>query len=352
MNAIILVGGEGTRLRPLTSNLPKPMVPLANRPFLGYQLELLRKYGIRDIVFAVSYKMERIKDFYKDGSHWGVRIRYAIEKKPLGTGGAIKNAWNFSRSIGWGRGASVIFNGDTLSDMKLNRVLKTHRWRRADATLVLTKVEDPTKFGVVEFGLTWRVKKFVEKPGWDEVKSHWISAGTYIFEPHVFEMIPDYRVASVERELFPMLLEKKMRLFAYPSRNYWLDIGTPQNYLQANDDILEGRVAISHPREKVGRGIKTQLPRSGTYVKPYLIGNGCTVGQDVRIEKSVIGNGVVLGKGSLLERAILWDGVRIGEGSILKGCILGRNCRIGSHVHIKPGTVLGDNTRIERDSEV
>ncbi len=348
MRAIILVGGEGTRLRPLTLNLPKPIVPLVNKPLLEYQLELLKRHGIREVIFAVGYKPDLIKAVFGDGSKMGMQIFYAIESKPLGTGGAIKNAEKFIH------GPTIIFNGDVFTDLDLTVLTKFHHKKKAMATIVLNKIEDPTSYGVVETSPFRRIRRFLEKPSWAEARSNWINAGTYLFEPEVFSLMPEKTVYSVERELFPLLLKQKERFYAYPYKGYWLDIGKPENYLQANMDILEKRVStgLTMGRNGIKIGKKTSVAKDAKLVGPLAIAETCKIDSGVHVERCVIGRSSHVKKRALLHESVLWENVRIDEEAILRGCIVGSRCHIGAFAQLREGTVLGEGTTIAPHSKI
>lgn len=234
MNAIILIGGLGTRLRPLTYKTPKPLLPLANQPFVFYQFELLKKHGIQEVVLCTAYMAEEFERVLGDGRKFGVRLKYVYEKTPLGTGGALKNAQDFVK------GTTLVFNGDILTDANLAEILQFHRQRQARLTLTLTRVKDPTLYGLVETDSQGKIIGFREKPSPNEVTCNTINAGIYILEPEILGHIPPGVVYSLERELFPKLLELKVPLYATTSDAYWLDIGTLEKYHQADRDILNG----------------------------------------------------------------------------------------------------------------
>src|SRR5215467_12599309 len=232
MKGLILAGGKGTRLRPLTLNTPKPIVPVANAPFLLYQIGLMRSGGIGEVILSLSYQPRKIEELLKDGSDYDVRIRYAVEATPLGTGGAFKNAEEYIDS------STVVFNGDVLTGLDLSAVIKQHQRAGAVATIVLTPVDNPSAYGLVETDSDGWVKRFVEKPGPNEVTCNTINAGVYVLEPSVLQYMPKNEPYSFERGLFPTLLENKEPVTAYVSDKYWIDIGTPQKYLEVHQDIL------------------------------------------------------------------------------------------------------------------
>jgi mannose-1-phosphate guanylyltransferase len=235
MKAIMLIGGLGTRLRPLTLTTPKPLLPILDEPFLGYQLDFLKRQGVSEVILCTAYKAE---DFHKaigDGSKYGVRVSYVHEDSPRGTGGAVKNAESYVD------GPVLVCNGDILMAMNLTELVEFHRAKKALATVALTDVEDPSAYGVVEMDADGRVKRFVEKPAPGETSSHSINAGTYVFEPEVFSLLPPGVTYSVERGLFPQILAEGKPLYAKALPGYWLDVGTIEKYQQAQRDVAEGR---------------------------------------------------------------------------------------------------------------
>ena len=232
MKAIILIGGFGTRLRPLTCNTPKPLLPVLNKPFSLYQIELLKKYGIKDIILCMAYLPSEFKKYFGDGKKFGVKISYAVEKTPLGTGGAIKNAEKFVND------SVLIFNGDVLTEINLAKLIQFHKNKKSKATISLVSVPDPTSYGLVETAKDGKILQFLEKPSTNQITVDTINAGTYIFEPEIFKEMPPDVVYSVERELFPALLNKKIPFYGYIYSAYWIDIGTTEKYLQVHNDLM------------------------------------------------------------------------------------------------------------------
>ena len=330
MLAIILAGGKGTRLRPLTLARPKPVVPLANRPFLAYQLEALRDAGIRRVVLSLSYRPEDVQAAIRGFCPRGITLDYTVEAEPLGTGGAVRFA-------AAGRaGTLLVLNGDVLSTIDLRAVLAYHAAKRARATIVLTPVEDPTAYGLVQLARDGRVQGFLEKPSWEEVSTNTINAGVYVIEPELLRYFPTGH-CSIERDFFPRLVQEKVPFYGYVHPGYWLDFGTSEKYLQAHRDLLEDS-SRSHRGYRrrgtslwVGPGVRTgeRLLALGR----ALIGPGTEFGDGVQLHKSVvIGSSCRIGAQAVLNDCVLWDGVEIGAGSRLKGCIIGNSARIGAHV--------------------
>jgi len=343
MKALILAGGEGTRLRPLTLNTPKPIVPVANIPFLRYQIELLRQHGIRDVILSLSYQPSKIEGLLGDGSSFGTRIQYVVERSPLGTAGAFKNAERLLNE------ATVVFNGDILCELDLTDVIRHHHSTKASATLVLTRVENPSAYGLVETASDGRITRFLEKPKAEEITCNTINAGTYVLEPEVLQSIPAGENYSFERGVFPSLLKDQKRMQAYVADGYWIDIGTPQKYLQVHQDLLQRRF---RPAVDIADTHSFQASGSSRIDESTLLGSSVKLGQEVRLVSSSIGDNCVIGDHALLENTVIWPGVTIGPYSKLSGCIVGRNCQIGHHVTVSRGVVLGDESRVTDYSSI
>lgn len=337
MKAIILIGGLGTRLRPLTCGTPKPLLPVLNKPFILYQIELLKKYGINEIVFCLAYLSEEFKRFFGTGKKYGIKIHYAIEKSPLGTGGAIRNAAKFIDS------SALIMNGDVFSYVNLKDLVNFHKRNNAKATITLVKVPDPCHYGLVETASDGRIKRFLEKPSVDEITCDTINAGVYLFEPEIFDKIPGDTVYSVERGLFPKLLEEKSRFYAYIYSDYWIDIGTTEKYLKVHRDLME-RFALKTP-DKIGKGVEVN--------GRVITGKNVKIGSFTRISGFVcLGDNVRVGKGCSLSDCVVRNGSRISDNCDVKTALIGQECVIENNVTINPGCAIGDGTVIRKYSKV
>jgi len=335
MKGLILAGGKGTRLRPLTINTPKPVVPVANAPFLLYQIDLMRSAGITKIILSLSYQPRKIEDLLKDGSDYGVEIKYAVEGTPLGTGGAFKNAEEQIDST------TVVFIGDILTGLDLNSVIARHRRTDAVATIVLTPVENPSAYGLVETDPDGRVLRFIEKPGPAEVTCNTINAGVYVLEPSVLRYMPKGEPYSFERGLFPTLLENRELVLSYVLDGYWIDIGTPAKYLEVHHDILAGRFRSS----RVARNGKNPKAFANASIdEESIIDSDVTIRSGVRIENSVIGRNCKIGEGAQVVDSVIWPGVTIDAEARVMGSIVGKGCMIGHSALLNPGAVLGDKT--------
>ena len=336
MKGLILAGGKGTRLRPLTINTPKPVVPVANSPFLLYQIDLMRSAGISEIILSLSYQPRKIEDLLKDGADYGVWIRYAVEGTPLGTGGAFKNAEEHIDAT------AVVFNGDVLTDIDLAAVVAHHREKHAVATIVLTRVENPSAYGLVETSPEGWIQRFIEKPGPDEITCNTINAGIYVLEPSVLKYMPKGEPYSFERGLFPTLLEHKEPVMSFVFDKYWIDIGTPQKYLEVHRDILSQKFVS--PRVAKSAVDRTALPGDAMVDEKSIIDQDVTIREGVRIENSVIGKNCKIDSGVHIVDSVIWAGNTIDADARITGSLIGKGCYIGRSAKLRPGVVLGDKT--------
>ncbi|HVR69756.1 MAG TPA: NDP-sugar synthase [Vicinamibacteria bacterium] len=344
MRAVILAGGEGTRLRPLTLALPKPVVPVVDRPFLRFQLDLLGRVGVEDVVFSIAYRPDRVRAVFGDGSSLGKRIRYAVEETPLGTGGAVKNAEP------WLDETTIVFNGDVLTDVDLPAVVERHRRTRAAATLVLTPVPNPAAYGLVETDPDGRVRRFVEKPDPSQITTDTINAGIYVLDASTLGLMPPAVNHSIERAFFPALLARGDRVTAHVHRGYWIDIGTPEKYLQAHRDILGGRFPVAlDGRARSGGWVhgEATVEEGAELQGPCYVGPRCRVAAGARLGAgAVLTAGVSLDPGAHVADSVLWEGTRVGAGARVEGALLGQDVQVGERATVGPGAVLGQGTAI------
>jgi mannose-1-phosphate guanylyltransferase len=341
VQAVILVGGEGTRLRPLTSTVPKPVVPLVDRPFIAYMLEWLRRHGVDDVIMSCGFLATSVRNVLGDGSQLGLRLRFVEEPEPRGTAGALKYAEDLLDD------RFLMLNGDVLTDLDLSAQLAQHEATGATATLALVPVEDPSAYGLVRVDPDHAVREFVEKPSADAIDTNLISAGAYVLERSVLELIPPDRNVSIEREVWPRLVGAG--LFAFAARAYWLDIGTPDRYLQGTFDILEGNVVTS-VRERLGDGylaVGERVDARGRIVPPAVVEQGCTIAAGAHVGSLVVlGAGVEVGEGTTIERSVVLQGASIGSGCTLRDCIVAAGVRIGDGTVVSGGAVLGEGVTI------
>ncbi|HUA45949.1 MAG TPA: NDP-sugar synthase [Solirubrobacteraceae bacterium] len=342
MQALILAGGEGTRLRPLTSTIPKPVVPLVDRPFISYMLEWLRSHGVDDVILGCGFMADAVRSVLGDGSALAIRLRYLEEPRPLGTGGALKFAEELLDE------RFFMLNGDVLADLDLTAQLEQHERTGARATLALYPVEDPSAYGLVRCNPDDSVREFIEKPGLDELDTNLISAGAYILERDIlYGMPPAGANVSIEREVFPRLVGNG--LFGYVASGYWLDIGTPDRYLQGTYDILEGKVITEVGRQlgEHGMSLLDGASVEGRVVAPVLVAAGCTVAPRALVgDRSVLGAGVTVSERARVESSVLLEGVTVGADTTIISSIISRGVTIGDHCHIEGGVVLGEGVKI------
>jgi NDP-sugar pyrophosphorylase family protein len=341
MQALILAGGKGTRLRPLTVYTPKPIVPLINRPFLLYQIDILRKAGITDITLSLSYQPDKIEHLLGSGSEFGVNLRYVTEPSPMGTGGAYKFA---SDSI---RETTVVFNGDILTDIDIGKLIEFHSSRSAVATLALVPVDDPTRYGLIKIDEENRVQRFVEKPQpdeLDELQINTINAGIYILEPEILDTITPDANRSFEYDIFPDILKRQMPFFGYEmSGEYWRDIGTPTSYLAAHHDFLSGKLSgFEIEKGAVSDDVATRAEID----KLSVLGENCVVKSGARIVNSVIGAGVHIEEKAVVENSVIWSHTRISSAAEIRNAIIGRSCHIGRNAIVGEGSVIGDKSTL------
>jgi len=336
MKAIVLIGGEGTRLRPLTCNTPKALVPILNQPLLEHLLGYLREHGVADVILAMGYLPDPIQSCLGDGTQLGVRLTYLFEESPLGTAGAVKNAESYLD------GPFIVFNGDIITGMNLTAMMKHHKEVKPKVSIALAPVNDPTIYGMVETDAKGIVQHFVEKPSWDKVTTNMINAGIYILEPEVLAHIPASTPSMFENYLFPRLLEMGEPILGYPSDAYWIDIGTPEKYLKANHDLL---------LQQAGRDVQaegnSQLHPTAQIEGPVLVAEGCIIAEDVKVKGPVVmGPCCEISKGAVLQGVILWHHSRVGEKATLKNCVICSHGYVGQGSHVPDNCVLGDSVTV------
>lgn len=340
MHALILAGGKGTRLRPLTVYTPKPIVPVVNRAFLLYQIDVLKKAGIEDITLSLSYQPDKIEQLLGDGSEFGVRLRFLTEPSPLGTAGAYRFA---SEGL---EGPTLVLNGDILTNADLSKLIERHHNSGAELTITLASVEDPSNYGLVETDSGGWVKRFCEKPDADlstPGELNMVNAGVYVLEPSVRDLIPTHENRSFEYHVFPDLLEARRSFGSHSlSNEYWRDLGTPESYLAAHLDFLAGRIkGFSIERQGVSDIATTSAIDSNS-----VIADGCVIKPNAHIKNSILGPGVHVEERAVIEDSVIWSHARISTFAEIKGSVIGRGCFIGRNVTISNGAVLGDKCSI------
>jgi mannose-1-phosphate guanylyltransferase/phosphomannomutase len=342
-----MAGGEGTRLRPLTANQPKPMLPMANRPMAEHVVNLLRRHGFEDIVVTVAFLANHIRTYFGDGSEFGVRMVYATEETPLGTAGSVLNARQELDE------RFLVISGDVLTDIDLSELIAFHEKQGSVATLALKAMENPLEFGIVITDADGRVERFLEKPGWGDVFSDTINTGIYVLEPEVFNWIDGGRPVDFSGEVFPSMLSAERPLFGFVAGGYWEDVGTLEAYLSAHTDILDGRVDVDVPgfplRPGVWIGEGAEIHPSATVIGPAVIGDNCRIGPETEIgAHTVLGANVRVGDNALIERSVIHDNSYLAPGVTARGAVISRSCDIRQGAHLEEGVVLGDRCSVGR----
>lgn len=355
IRAIIMAGGEGSRLRPMTMNLPKPLVPLLGKPVMGYTLELLKQHGIREAGVTLWYQPKKIRAAFGNGEEEGMQIQYFEETAPMGTAGSIRMARDQLKETFY------VLSGDGLTDCDLAKALAFHKAKGALATLVLKRVKIPLPYGVVVTKDDGQIIRFVEKPDWSGVYSNLVNTGIYILEPDVLKMIPDHGRPDFGKDIFPLLLNKKAPLYGYETDDYWCDVGNASAYLQAQEDLLQGRVkgemkAGIHPDAVIGDDVHLQ--------GCFYIGKGAVIENGAVIRNAVIGDGSRVKSGAVVEESCLWKQAAVGvkarvRGSVLcdralvssesileEGCVLGQDASVGAHAHLLHDVKIWPGIRI------
>ncbi|MFA5384126.1 MAG: sugar phosphate nucleotidyltransferase [Eubacteriales bacterium] len=351
MKTIIMAGGEGSRLRPITCGRPKPMAPVANRPIMLHIVELLKKHGFYNIGVTLQYKPEFIRSYFGNGSEQGVNLQYFVEEIPLGTAGSVKNARAFLDET------FLVISGDALTDLNLSEAVAFHRKRGAMATLVLTRVGCPLEYGVVITKQDGIITRFLEKPAWGEVFSDTVNTGIYILEPEVLNFIPDDRSFDFSQDLFPLLLRDKKPLFGVVLPGYWCDIGNIQQYIQAHHDVLARKVNTGISAREVSPGIwmgeGVDLHAECDLEGPILIGNGCCIGAGVKISPyTTIGAGCLIQEKASVKQSVLWNNVYLGPGTALRGAVLCSRVQARSNSEVYEGAVIGSDSVLQERSIV
>ncbi|MBD8498749.1 sugar phosphate nucleotidyltransferase [Paenibacillus arenosi] len=369
MKAVIMAGGKGTRLRPLTLNTPKPMVPLLNRPCMAYIIDLLKRHDIHQIAVTLQYLPDSVRDHFGDGSEYGVQLVYFEEDSPLGTAGSVKNAEAFLDET------FIVVSGDALTDFNLRKAIEYHRSKQALATMVLTQVDSPLEYGVVMTESDGRVTRFLEKPSWSEVFSDTVNTGIYVLEPSIFNWIPDNSPYDFSLDLFPTLLQKKERLYGYTASGYWSDIGNLTQYRQSQFDMLDRKVSVNLAATEVMPGIylesDVKLPsrihlngpayiasgcklHPASSIGPYtVLGEGNTIHSSTKLERTIMWNGNYVGEHSELQDSLMMNRIIIGSGAQLdEGCVIGSGCTIGSKATIRSNVRLWPNKTVPTNTAV
>jgi mannose-1-phosphate guanylyltransferase/phosphomannomutase len=351
MKAVVMAGGEGTRLRPLTSNQPKPMVSIVGKPCMEHILELLREHGMTDVIVTVAFLPQAIRGYFGDGETLGMQIGYSVEESPLGTAGSVRLA---ARQLDE---TFIVISGDALCDVDLSALVAFHKERGAAVTIGLKSVDNPLEFGIVVTDDEGRIERFLEKPSWGQVFSDTINTGIYVLEPEVLKHVPTDRPFDFSKELFPYLLEMGRPLYGHVMEGYWQDVGDLDQYRQANFDALEENVRLNIPgiriRGNVWLGEGVDIGDLEQIEGPAYIGNYCRIAPGATVgSHSVLSNSVTLRERTRTTRSVIDASTHIGRSSLIEGAIIGRACDIRAHVRIHEGVAIGDEVRIGSESVV
>jgi len=346
IKAVIMAGGEGTRLRPLTCDMPKPMVPILNKPVMEYTIKLLKKHNIKDISVTLAYLPSAITEYFEDGKEWEVNLNYFIEKTPLGTGGSVKNAEKHLDST------FVVISGDALTDLDLDKAIKYHRSKQSKATLVLKRESVPLEYGVIITDDSGRIIRFLEKPSWGEVFSDTINTGIYILEPDVLDYYSRGQNFDFSKDLFPKLLKDNVPMYGYITDNYWCDIGDLESYKQTQFDMMDGKVKTDIEARRVEKGIwmedGAEIGDNVILSPPVYLGKNCSIGDGCDIHPyTIVGENCKTGRNTSLKRSILWKNVRTGENCHLRGAVVCTSVHIRNDVNLYENSVIGRDTRID-----
>ena len=345
MKAVIMAGGKGTRLRPLSCGMPKPMVPIANRPMMEHIINLLKKHDLRKVVSTLFYLPETISNYFGDGREFGLDLSYRIEETPLGTAGSVRNAKDFLDET------FLVISGDALTDIDLSAAIRFHREKGSMATIVLTRVENPLEYGVVITETDGKIRRFLEKPGWGEVFSDTVNTGIYILEPEIFNFFNNGQAYDFSKELFPKLLAAGEPIYGYVADGYWSDIGNLDQYRQAHYDLLTGKINLEIPGKEVRPGIwlgeGAEIEDGAKVSGPLLLGDYARISRGSEVERyTIIGAHGRVQSGASVKRSILWNHVYVGEGSEIRGATLANRCHLKPRVAIYEGAVLGDGCAV------
>ena len=352
MRAVLMAGGSGTRLRPLTCDLPKPMVPILNRPIAQHIINLLKRHRIDEVIATLHYLPDVMRDYFQDGSDFGVQITYAVEEdQPLGTAGCVKNVAELLDST------FLVISGDCITDFDLSAAIRFHRERQSKATLILASVPNPIEFGVVITDEHQRIKRFLEKPSSSEIFSDTVNTGTYILEPEVLDYLPIDQEADFSKDLFPLMLEKGEPMYGYVMQGYWCDVGHLDAYREAQYAALYQRVHLEFDYLERSPGLwvgqNTYIDPSAHIDTPTLIGHNCRIGARAQIASgTVIGDNVNVGMDADLKRPIIWNGVIVGDEAHLRACVVARGTRIDRRAHVLEGAVVGSLTAVGEEAQI
>ena len=340
MKAMILAAGVGSRLDPLTRNVPKPLVPIINRPVMEYLVELLKKHGFDEIMVNLHYLGDQIEHYFGDGSRWGVHIHWSKEERLWGDAGSLKRVEHFFKDDTF-----LVIGGDDLTDMDLTRLVKTHRDKNALSTIALSLVDDPSEYGIVLMNEDSRITRFLEKPKGEVIFSNTANTGVYVFQPEIFELIPRGLFYLFGKQVFPLLLEQHLPLYGHLTAAYWKDVGNLKIYQQTHKDVLEGRVNADLPlkevRKYVWMGENVEIDDTAEIGYPVAIGNNVRILANAKVlENTVIGDNCAVEEGATVRDSILWEGATVMRDTHLERCVVGQNCKVQTDAAIFDGIIV------------
>ncbi|NLS78146.1 MAG: NTP transferase domain-containing protein [Chloroflexi bacterium] len=351
MKAVVMAGGAGSRLRPLTIGRPKPMVPLVNKPVMGHALDLLKKHGITEVVVTVQYLAERIQEYFGDGASLGMKIHYALEEVPLGTAGSVKNAAQYLDDT------FVVISGDALTDFDLTKIITYHQEKKALATITLYHVPNPLEYGVIITDESGRIKQFLEKPSWGEVISDTVNTGIYVLEPQILDYFEPNVSFDFSKDLFPILLAKGDPMYGFVAEGYWCDVGNLQEYMRASQDLLEDRLQLDPLGTRLRAGVwadgEADIAPDAQLYGPIFLGKGVQIKSRAIVRgPTVIRDYSMIGERAYVDRSIIWRNAYIGEAVELRGAIIGRQCSVKARAVVFEGAVLGDGVTVGEDAVI
>ena len=352
MRAVLMAGGSGTRLRPLTCDLPKPMVPILNRPIAEHIINLLKRHQITEVIATLHYLPDVMRDYFQDGNDFGVQITYAVEEdQPLGTAGCVKNIAELLDQT------FLVISGDSITDFDLTEAIEFHKRKQSKVTLVLTRVPNPIEFGVVITDDNYRIRRFLEKPSTSEIFSDTVNTGIYILEPSVLEYLPANQESDFSKELFPLLLERNEPMYGYIAQGYWCDVGHLDAYRESQYDGLHQKVKLDYPYREDSPGIwigqNTHIDPTVKIEAPCLIGANCRIGPRAHLEAgTIIGDNVTIGADANLKRPIIWNGAIIGDEAHLSACVICRGTRVDRRANVLEGAVVGSLSTVGEEAQI
>lgn len=353
MQAVIMAGGFGTRLRPLSVNIPKPMVPIVNRPMLHHIIDLLKKHGFTELIMMLYYQPDVITDYFGDGSKFGVKIKYLRPESDLGTAGSVKYA---EKNL---KGTFLVISGDVMTDFDITKAIEYHKAKKAMATIVLTRVSNPLQYGVVITDKEQKIERFLEKPSWGEVFSDTINTGIYVLDSKVFEMIPSEKSFDFSKDLYPAILSQDKGLYGFIAEGYWKDIGNLDEYRLGHYDILDNKVKLAidgnivkYNGSEVMVGESSRIEDGVEFEGQVIVGKNCVIEKGAKLVRSIIGNNVKISSGAQVVGSVLWDNVSVGNDARLKETVIASKTKVGDRAVIQVGTVIADECNIGADSVV